>query len=413
MSLRIEPWVVALVELCGRTRLHALALQCHAIAADGRLRPLEHAPDDVLAPDDQLQWRPEDDLAPCKPCTDVVVVGSAWAPGGVPVRRMLARVAVAEVGASASVLVVGERRVVREGDTIAFGEPAPFQRMPLDWRRAYGGPPPQLAGAFAASADGAGDRSTPPLAADAPADASDDVLADFLHQRAARHGHPRNPVGRGFGLQRGRAGSATGSCLDGGGLLPNFEDPDDPLDPERWTAARAWARQPIPRGFGWLAPTWFPRSRRFEPPSSTTSPAAVPGAGWPDSRVEPGEHGGLAAQDHVDPAAPFAWSSGAAPGLAMPWLEGGETLDMIGLSPRGRSLVRLPRPRATRARLAGQELDARWRIHTVCIDVDRGLLSVVWRAELALPARLVRTIAAGLGEAPRADALVLEADLAG
>lgn len=391
----IEPWVVALVQLRGRPRLHALALRCHDICPDGRLWPLERPPAAVLEPTDELQWRPDDDLAPCKPCTDVVVIGSAWAPGRRPVRRLLARVGVPELGVSAAMLVVGDRRLHAHGREVTMGEPEPFERMPLDWRRAYGGPSPLVA----ASSTPSGRHRTPTPPGSTPSPSDDDVVADLLRQRAARHGHPRNPVGCGWdGGVRAR-----GTALDtraSSGPLPNFEDPDHLLDVGCFAGTRSWPEQPMPRGFGWLAPTWFPRAPRFGPHDAVRRRPVT---------ADPGP----AARDHIDANAAFAWSSGAAPGLALPWLRGGETLHMLGLSPHGRTLVRLPTPTATRARWAGLELETRWRIHTVCIDVDAARLTVVWRAEMQLPSALHRALEAAELQSPGlldAGALELAAD---
>ena len=127
--------------------------------------------------------------------TDVVLVGSAHAPGGRPVTEMLVAVSVAE-----------RRKVVRVfGDrswravTSTPSRPEPFASMPLVYERAFGG-------------------------THEPADGRGAVLAE-----------ERNPVGVGFRDHK----------------LPNLEDPMKPL-------ARQGDRPP-PAGFGCIAPSWLPR----------------------------------------------------------------------------------------------------------------------------------------------------------
>jgi hypothetical protein len=112
-----------------------------------------------------------------KPGTDVLLIGSARAPGGRPVPRMQVSMSVAE--RRKTLLVAGDR-VWRDGRP---SNPQPFDSMPLVWERAYGG------------SHRRGDR----------------VLAE-----------ERNPVGRGF------AGGRSAADLQGQ-PVPNLEDPAAPL----------------------------------------------------------------------------------------------------------------------------------------------------------------------------------------
>src|SRR6476646_2501013 len=65
--------------------------------------------------------------------TDVILIGSAWAPGGRPVTRMQVGMSVA--GRQKMIVVTGDR-VWRGGQP---SEPAPFESIPLVWERAFGG----------------------------------------------------------------------------------------------------------------------------------------------------------------------------------------------------------------------------------------------------------------------------------
>ncbi len=75
------------------------------------------------------------DLAPRKLRADVVLIGNAYAPGGVPVRKLVARLAVGEVDKSIEVWC---DRTLRADGSLVNG-PA-FDNLPLLYERAAGGP---------------------------------------------------------------------------------------------------------------------------------------------------------------------------------------------------------------------------------------------------------------------------------
>jgi hypothetical protein len=138
-----------------------------------------------------------------KPATDVLLLGSAWAPNGRPAWQ--ADVSLSAGPVSKTVRVFGDRvwESGAAGTTMAWV--TPFERMPLIWERAYGG-----------------------------ADQTDKgPTAD-----------PRNPVGAGFRV-RGGAKPLAGSPL------PNLEDPaaliSSPSD------------APAPAAFAPVAAHWEPR----------------------------------------------------------------------------------------------------------------------------------------------------------
>jgi len=140
-----------------------------------------------------------------KPATDVVLVGHAHAPGP-GTRELLAELRVGPV--HKKVRVVGERTWFKSLGGIGMTQPAPFERLPLRYERAFGG----------------WDRSP---------------------QDPAQHTfEPRNPVGTGF--------RAKGSRFEEGLRLPNLESPTEPL--------KAWGQHPPPTGFGFIEPHWQPRA---------------------------------------------------------------------------------------------------------------------------------------------------------
>jgi hypothetical protein len=131
--------------------------------------------------------------------TDVLLIGSAWAPDKRPVTRMQVGM---KVGDRQKLILVTGDRVWRDGQP---SDPKPFESMPLVWERAFGG-----------------------------------VHRNGEHVLAEE----RNPVGCGFAGKR--------SAADMQGLaVPNLEDPAAPLQ-QICQAATPVCLAPI-------APSWLPR----------------------------------------------------------------------------------------------------------------------------------------------------------
>lgn len=147
--------------------------------------------------------RTPSDIALIKPATDVLLVGSAWAPGGRPVPWLDVTLT---AGPLRSMVRVFGDRVWRDGAHPSATAPQPFERMPLVWERAFGGV----------------DRN----------------------RRGELRGEARNPVGAGFRAPDGE------KALDGL-PLPNLEDPRDPIT--------SWKQTPEPTGFAAVAAHWQPR----------------------------------------------------------------------------------------------------------------------------------------------------------
>lgn len=146
------------------------------------------------------------DVALTKPGTDVLLLGTACAPGGRAVGQMDVSLAVGPV--QKTVRVFGDR-VWKSGLLGArLSPPEPFERMPLVWERAFGG--------------------------------SDVVEGDPPLVQA----EDRNPVGAGFRVEGGK------KALDGL-RLPNLEDPRRLIS--------SWKDRPAPAAFGPLAAHWEPR----------------------------------------------------------------------------------------------------------------------------------------------------------
>jgi hypothetical protein len=282
----------------------------------------------------------ESDLAPYKLATDFVVVGKAYAPGGRPVETMDASLQVA--GHSKVLRVTGDRRCIHRPEmSPGITEPAAFTELEIRYDRAYGGE-----------------------------DLRSDPELPFYY--------PRNYRGKGVAVRNLR------EVVDGL-LLPNIEDPQDLLTPDRIIlgAPDRWNAQPLPHGFGWFQRTWYPRCSFV---------GAVPGLFDPDTVMRE-EQLGLVPKGQIALARRFKlpsfdaqFNNGASLGLALPYLQGGEEVRLTGLSPDGSLHFRLPaeRPRIVLdIGLGENELPA--VLHTTCVRMEQGQLDVVWRGAHVYP----------------------------
>ncbi|WP_369930332.1 DUF2169 domain-containing protein [Xanthomonas sp. NCPPB 2632] len=158
---------------------------------------------------DNLQWRkvaaqlphgrPLDELMP-KTRGEVLLAGSAYAANGMATTEQTVRLQLGPV--DKRLRVFGDRQW--SYGLLPFFKvtaPAPFERMPLDWSRAYGGP-----------------------------------------------GHPGNPTGRGYVPNPLAAFLGRNQAP-----MPNIEFPADPV--------RGHLRRHVPAGFGALDVGWMPRRR--------------------------------------------------------------------------------------------------------------------------------------------------------
>lgn len=151
-------------------------------------------------------WRYEPEGSLPKVATDVVLVGSAVAPRAGTTELMVAL----QVGPlRKGVRVIGDRVFFRSIGGVGMSRPAEFDRIPLDWERAFGG----------------WDRSDP--------------------EESKHTCETRNPVGVGY--------RASGSRFEEGLPCPNLEDPARPF--------RGWGDQPPPAGYGFTSPNWEPRPK--------------------------------------------------------------------------------------------------------------------------------------------------------
>ncbi len=282
----------------------------------------------------------ENDLAPFKIATDVVVLGRVHAPARKPVHELDATVEAG--GAVKTIRVIGDRKCVfRPGAAPGFTEPIQFTEMDLRYERAYGG---------------TDTRSIPEMP----------------------FAYPRNHLGRGFVLQN------TAELVHGL-PLPNYEDPEDLLTADRLIVGEpdGWPRQPMPQGFGWFQRTWYPRSSFV---------GAVPGFVYPDTPLRE-EALGLVPKGQVALARQFRlpsfdvrFNSGASPGLAVPFLKGGEQMRLKNLCVQGDLEFALPLdvPRMSMD-IGFGERELTPFLHTVCIRPEQRQFDMVWRGAHEFP----------------------------
>ncbi|MCA9139361.1 MAG: DUF2169 domain-containing protein [Planctomycetales bacterium] len=145
------------------------------------------------------------DMTLCKPSTDVILNGTAFAPGAYPTAQLDVKLDVGET--SKTVRVIGDRVWQKGRGGISPSPPAEFVSMPLVYELAFGG-----------------------------VDVHPDGREDW---------DERNPVGRGF-LASDKSEKSEGSPL------PNLEVPGQEL--------KRWSERPTPAGFGAIAAHWLPRS---------------------------------------------------------------------------------------------------------------------------------------------------------
>src|SRR5262249_49611439 len=142
-----------------------------------------------------------------------------------------------------------------------------------------------------------------------------------------------------------------------------------------------WETRPLPAGFGWYPKTWLPR-------------AALAGVMPRDRAVE--QELRRAYAEHVPPDQreaylthgfrdmDFRFFNGASPGLAVPYLSGGETIATANLSPTGRLDFQLPRDTPRIGIDIGEGVQEPGVVlHTVMIRMDDAKVDLVWRAAIA------------------------------
>lgn len=282
----------------------------------------------------------EADHVPFKLATDVVLNGKAYAPGGRPATSLTASLQVGQH--RKDVRVFGDRQVrANPGRNPTFTDAKPFTTMELRYERAYGGV---------------------------------DIYSDLKVACA----YARNHLGRGFAVTTAK------KAIDEL-PLPNLEDPQDLLTPERLCPGHFmhWERQPMPASFGWYCRYWQPR-------------AALAGIMPADRAFEQQMRAAYAQlltpadrktyTENPLPDMDFRFFNGASPGLVVPYLTGQEEVRLTNLTSEGKLAFRLPgdRPRIGLDIGEGRQ-EPEVALHTVMISADDGRVDLVWRGAVPYP----------------------------
>lgn len=295
-----------------------------------------------------------------KVATDVVIHGSAYAFGS-PATKLDASVEVGEL--RRTVRVHGDRQITAiSGSRPVFSEATPFESMPLTYERSYGG-----FDEYSAKAMG-----------DPVAEASTDYGVRF--EDASKFTYPRNARGCGFFIDLDVARTI-------GSPVPNLEDPEDPVLPERMfcETCEHWILAPIPGSLDWMLPSDFPRSAHFnllDDHVGTTEPIreVVLGAIAPEE---------MRPHELLDPIRGRA-TSGAAPGLGTRRLKGDEEVRLMNMHPELPELVfRLPPvlPTLTIQPPGCPIIPLEPALDTVYIEPHRNRLSLVWSGSIPVACR--------------------------
>lgn len=282
----------------------------------------------------------ENDLAPYKLATDVVVIGKACSLNKQPVTELDATVVVGRF--KKTIRVFGDRYCIyRSNQTPQYSDPTPFTEIDIRYDKAYGG--------------------------------KDDISLPGIEFY-----YPRNTMGTGIAVKNIKP------VVDGL-RLPNIEDPSDLLTPDRLILEEPdrWNHQPLPQGFGWFQKTWYPRCSFV---------GAIPGYVDVDEIMReellnwiPKRQIALSRQFKL-PSFNVCFNNGASWGLIMSYLEGNEPVVLSGLTHSGDLSFNLPgeKPKISLDIGLGEN-ELKSFLHTVCIRMDQQEVDLIWRGSLEYP----------------------------
>lgn len=282
----------------------------------------------------------ESDFVPYKLGTDVVLNGKAYAPGGKASQSFSASI---QIGDNKKIIsVIGDRQAeyVKDG-TPVFTEPVPFQEMELRYEKAYGG-------------------------------------IDVYSNKETSYPYPRNQLGRGFVV------SNTKASVDKL-KLPNIEDPNDLLTPDRLCLNdyENWGNQPMPVGFGWLPKHYKPRADFAGiMPADRSAEQELRKA---YAKLVPKEEQEAYINNKL-PKMDFHFFNGASQGLAMQYLSGTEQITTTNLNKEGKLAFELPDDNPNISIDIGNDIQkTQVVIHTVMIHMEEKQVDIVWRGAIKYP----------------------------
>ena len=337
---------------------NALVKCCYTLdGPDGGLvaataEPLLH---DVRDPEAEAQYQAGSDFYPHKEATDVVLRGQAYNPRPAPYGEVVLRVGRAEK----RVAVFGRRFARRHGDTFQFDDPEPFSEICLGWGNTYGGmdsavlpEPEELEG----------------------------LLWPALLESDNPGLYPRNPFGKGYVVL-----PRPDQELE----LPNLEDPQDLLTPERLAVGdpRRWYLQPLPWGLDWVHPMTFPRYTLYQGhvdawypgPEDRQMPEVARG-------YHPAGYRGMMTQRPVDAGPHPSFFQEASAGLVLRDVEPGTPVVLEGVHPEHHRLrFTVPDSPDIELVVAGDRQRVRPRLHHLVCLPETLQVQLVYGASRPMP----------------------------
>ncbi len=347
--------------LCTRVSDHTLSL------VTKRTYRLEHGKKCVLSDlQEEINKEPifdernaivhDTDLVVYKLATDVVIKSRAWAPLGKAVKSL--EIAVKVGTWEKKGVVFGDRHSYYKHGSIIFSEPESFVSIPIVYGNAYGG----------------SDES-----------ARDEL--DFWGLEAIQQYltfdisnvnlcvYRRNTIGKGYVI-------GEGDKIDGL-ALPNIEDPNDLLTPERLPVRnpKKWFYQPVPMGFDWFDYDWFPRSAYFgltwgnreDVPGKDDPPIREITMNWVDEDIFKGKELIQSISEKV--------LNGASPGLVLPFLKGNEMISLKHMDPDYPEFTFELPGQIPVMELKPVEEDMKIlepRLYSVIVEKERNMVNLVW-----------------------------------
>ncbi len=273
----------------------------------------------------------ESELVAYKPFTDVVVTGRVFSPRGKKAYHLDASVQVGTL--KKTVRVFGKREAKpRALRGIRIGDPVPFESVKISYRNAYGG--------LSRSKDGA-------------------IFSYYP-----------NPIGVGFTLK--------GSFEEPNEIvIPQLEDPHSPITDENLVINRfeEWEQCPIPASFGWTRKNFYPRYT-----FAGVYPEHLPQVNENAKKYFGQVDGGKI------PTHDFRFFQGASQGLNNVSLIGNEAVSLTFLDPdHPKFEFALPGHTPVMTLDIGDgPVQLQSALHTVVIDKDTNLLTMIWRGAFEL-----------------------------
>lgn len=340
----------------GKYLLSGIIKQTYLLEDDGKCTPhpemLPLVQDyEFYDPEEEEMLKQDADVYPFKQFTDLVIKGNANSP--VPTSSFTVSVSVGKIKNAISVFGDRKAQLLNSGEII-FTPPELLKSVPLRYDYAYGGTDyiVELLSASTPEMHEVMDMLEP----------GDDPFS-LSYTR-----YLRNPKGRGFVI--GKFPEAFENFL-----LPNLEDPEDLLNPERLIVndPKKWYDLPIPRATDWLSIVWFPRIAY----SGFLQPMDV---NFKEVRRNWVEKDILASKPESERSS-IRFANGASLGFQLPYLQPGETILLENIHPRiSKFTLQLPKeyPEIWVDGRKGKLLPTKPVMHTVLIEPEEKRLSIVW-----------------------------------